>query len=60
MFYNMRNTYVLTKVKLKFGKYKSIYVLEFFFFFFLSVKFYGGLELASNSANIFFNLNSII
>ena len=33
MFYNMRNTYVLTKVKLKFGKYKSIYVLEFFFFF---------------------------
>ena len=59
MFYNMRNTYVLTKVKSEFGKYKSIYVLEFFFFF-LSVKFYGGLELASNSANIFFNLNSVI
>ena len=43
-------TFNIFKVKLEFGKYQSIYILEYIF---LSIKIYGAFKLASNSTNIF-------
>ena len=43
-------TFNIFKVKLEFGKYQSIYILEYIF---LSIKIYGAFKLASNSTNVF-------
>ena len=43
-------TFNIFKVKLEFGRYQYVYVLEYIF---LSIKFYRAFKLASNSANVF-------